>query len=173
MKTADLQITNFVLGILRHGPSKPSLIHQEAMQFDPEVRLMAVHNAGRRLEDDGVVKRDDDAWSLVDKAQAPLIFGDHAWGPPSIFAGKEQASYRRAFLLHAIRSFKGGLQVMQVVKAAEESADYKLTKISKDMVMDDLAIMKELGLVDKVEETRKWIAVEPPSSSTESFSFGQ
>jgi hypothetical protein len=120
----------------------------------PDVNRGSIANIGARLEGK-IISRTKDGWTLIDQAKAGILHGSMFWGPPELFGKTELAAHRREAILHLLRCFPGGLQIIQIVDQLRECS-WIQAPINKDLVKADMGVLGKEGRVRRVGNSKKW-----------------
>ena len=152
-------IQNFVLANLRdaHGPVRArdfNLMAQEA-----GINAGSIANSGKRLEDEGLISRTSEGWTLIDSTRAPVLNGENVWGPREIFNRHEIAARRRNMIMHLLGYFPEGLQTLQIL-ARMQDCDWVDIPINKDLLKMDMEELREANKVRRISHSKKWGIVE-------------
>lgn len=161
VENGSVLATNLVLATLRRadGPMQASAIIEAIHRIDPTVSKGTISNIGTRL-DGKLFARSPDGWALLPGIDTPIIHGDYTWGPYSVFEPHEIAAYRRAGLVHVLRTHSDGLQVVQLVKVWNENCPWKnVPPVTKDLIKVDLQVLSDDKIVRKMGgHSGKWTA---------------
>jgi hypothetical protein len=158
INTREAIVTTLVLAILKEAngePVRPRDITDRVMKLRPDSTSGSVANSGTRLVADGVVERTDDGWKLLKPERAATIQDGLLWGSPDIFIPAEIAAYRRAAILHILKHYPKGQQIIQIVEALNDSSWFHATA-NKDMLKADMQDLLKNRKVRRVGNTRKW-----------------
>jgi hypothetical protein len=157
INTRDAIVTSVVLAILRDAkdPVRPRDITERVMALRPDSTSGSVANAGTRLSVDGVIERTEDGWKLAKPERAAVIQDGLLWGPSTIFIAAEIAAYRRDAILHILRHFPKGLQVVQIAEQLNNCPWLQATA-NKDMLKADMQELVNARKVRRVGNTKKW-----------------
>jgi len=158
VKKDDMLVGGLVLASLRQdgGNVRPKEMLERIAAIRPDIPSGSIYNIGPRLDKSGVIAREEDGWRLLDPQHAPVLVGDHLWGPREVFTKTELACHRRYVILHILQSFRSGLQIVQIVDQLVDYGDCR-SPISKDLVKVDMNILTEAGSVKRSGNTRKYI----------------
>jgi hypothetical protein len=154
----DATPTTVTLGVLRRAasPIPAGDVIEQVQRLRSEIPSGTVANLGTRFSGEGLISRTDSGWTLVDKTRAPVLCGNHLWGPVSVLTPQDLAAHRRDSLLHLLRGSPSGLQIVQMVSMLEGCRDWMRAPITKDLVKVDMQRLDQDGLVKRVGNTRKW-----------------
>lgn len=153
-------VTSLVLACLHQasGPITPAQIFAELGKKRIGIHKGSIANLGTRFEDEAVIRRDDDGWVLLRRDLAPVPHLGFLWGEPKIFEKTEIASYRREAVEHILRSFPGGLQIVQITDAFKDHCPWFNTDIpvSKDLIKMDMKDLEDEEIVRRKGGSGKW-----------------
>jgi hypothetical protein len=158
MPLRDLSPVNLALAVLAASGVEmaPKAALTEARKVWPDVVSGSFYNVGTRLERDGLIRKTDSGWAIVDASKAPVINVGYAWGPVAIFSRWEVASHRRELILHLLGD-RGGQMIMQIVAALAK--DGCKAPVTKDLVKVDMQCLQKDEKVKRVGNSKKWVLV--------------
>jgi hypothetical protein len=152
-----------VLALLKQASKTLSRLElvSEMDKKRPGINKGTIANVGTRFEDEKLISRSDDGWTLLRPDLAPVLYRGHLWGEPSVFEKSEAASYRRCAVQHVLRSFPRGLQIVEITETLKENCPWLNSDIpvSKDLVKMDMRDLEQDGLA-KRKATGKWEVTE-------------
>jgi len=156
IKATDASPASVVLALLRgaNGPLRPKELIDEVTSL-LEVPAGSVYNVGPRLESRQIIKRGEEGWELIKQEGAGLIHKGFFWGPPTAFGKQELAAQRRAALLHVLSFHPTGLQIVQILQQLKRCS-WVVAPINKDLVKEDIGVLKDAGKVKKRGNTKNW-----------------
>ena len=148
----DATPTRVALAILRSakGPVRPKDVISSVTDLLPNVPRGSISNIGTRLFGD-LIEKTDDGWKLLKPERAGIIQDGMLWGPPVIFGKEELAAQRRDAILHVLKLFPSGLQIVQIVEQLHHCS-WVQAPINKDLLKADLGV---LAIAKRSEATRK------------------
>lgn len=157
-------VNSLVLAVLRGAAEPmpvPRVIEEVSRAKGEEVNAGSVANVGTRLDKDAILTRDDSGWKLARPDRAPVLHNKHLWASPAVLEKQEVAAHRRMAILHVLREFEGGLQVVQIVQMLKEKSPWLNRDIpcNKDLLKTDMEVLSEQGLVKKQGNSGKWVTV--------------
>lgn len=155
VRISNMTAYTLTLAMLRQakGPMKPKSVLVRVQGLLPDINPRSVYNLGPRLK--GVTVTNE-GWSLDDPDTAPILSGDYAWGPASVFLHQELTIHRRSLILHLLRTAADGMMAMQIVRQLQDSGLCRTT-VNKDLVKGDIEVLKDEGEVRR--SSKKWKAV--------------
>jgi hypothetical protein len=117
IRLSDAVVSSVILAALRSStePMRARDVKEFVLNALPNAASGSIPNAGTRLQEDGVIERIDDGWKLLRPESAGIIHGGFLWANPSVLMKPEIAAHRRDAILHILRHFPTGLQVVQIV----------------------------------------------------------
>ena len=157
IEAKDAQATTVALAALRGEamPVRAKDVTAKVAAFLPNVTGGTLANAGTRLVEEGIIERTEDGWKLLKPTSAGLIHEGRLWGTPSIFPKQEIASHRREAILHILKHFPGGLQIVQIVEQLN-TCSWVHAPVNKDLLKADVQILFDGKKIRRVGNTRKW-----------------
>lgn len=148
--------TVLVLALLRaSSPLNVRDVIEGVQQILPDAAKGSINNIGTRLDNDGVISRDDEGWWLVDADSAGILSGGYVWGPAAIFGKPELASHRRDAITHLLGAIRGGLQASQILEHLK-TCSWLQAPLNKELVADDIDLLSEQGKIRRRGNSRKW-----------------
>lgn len=146
VKLTDLTVQTLILSVMREANERLSSndLCQRVAKYHQDVNPGSVLNVGTRL-DGTMMDRNSDGWLLTDPAKVPLIVGDYAWGPGSVFQPPDVAEYRRHLLRHVLRAERGGMQLVEIYIRLKDSGFFP--GVTKDNIKGDLEMLDSRGEV--------------------------
>jgi hypothetical protein len=146
-----------IKAILRANPTplRSTELHERIVQLGIDASLGTVSNAAVRLEGNGIIKREDGCWSLINVKEAGVIFGGHIWGPRETFTAQELAAHRRLAILQILAAKTGGLQLVQITEELRRT-EWVHAPINKDLVKADMDGLLGKRKVRRIGNSRKW-----------------
>jgi hypothetical protein len=149
--------TTTALAVLRHagGPLRARVMQERVLALLTTTSEGSVSNAGTRLEQDGIIKRDDDGWLLMEAAKAPILHEERLWGPPAIFGKYELAAYRRDAIKHLLGLANAGLQTSQVIDQLQQ-CQWLHVLVNKEIVQDDMEVLQAEKVIRRRGASKKW-----------------
>jgi len=161
----EAQATAGILATLRAAakPMRAGDVTTKVAELIPDVTYGTVANAGTRLSKEGIITRTDGGWKLLKPDQAGIIHEGRLWGPSSIFEKQEIAAHRREAILHILKHFPGGLQIVQLVEQLQ-ACSWVHAPINKDLLKADMQILAGGKKVRRVGNTRKWTLAQSEKS---------
>ena len=163
IRVSDAIVTTVVLAILRAANGEPVRsrdVTDRVMELLPNSTSGSVANAGTRLSTDEVIARSEDGWKLVKPEKAAIMQDGLLWGPIGIFAQQDIAAYRRDAILHVLKHFPKGLQVVQIVEQLR-SCQWLHTAANKDILKLDMQVLMVARKVRRTGNPRKWQLAPP------------
>jgi hypothetical protein len=159
---AEATVTTVALAILRAKgePVRSRDLSEGVMNALPNSTSGSVANAGTRLVADGTIERTDDGWKLLDPERAAVLQGELLWGPTGVFVKQEIAAHRREAILHVLRHFPKGLQIVQIVEQLKNCA-WLHAPANKDLVKVDMQVLFAGQKVRRIGNTKKWQLAPP------------
>lgn len=121
----------------------------------PNVPSGSISNIGTRMFAEGILASTEEGWIINDPARGGILGREVIWGPPSIFSSQEVAAHRRHAILHVLRQFPGGLQVVQIVEQLK-SASWVKAPVNKDALKTDIKVLVSGGKIRQRGNSRKW-----------------
>jgi hypothetical protein len=148
--------TVLVLALLRvRSPRPVREVIEGVQQILPDAVKGSINNIGTRLDNDGLISRDDEGWWLIDPDSAGILSGNHIWGPPSVFGKPELASHRRDAITHLLGAIRGGLQAVQILEHLK-TCSWLQAPLAKELIQDDIELLAQQGKIRKRGNSRKW-----------------
>jgi hypothetical protein len=129
----------------------------------PEVRRVSIHNAANRL-DGKSIERTREGWKLIGGAKSGIIANDLYWTPIEICTVHEKAAHRRDAILHILGQFTSGLQPLQLLEQLGNCSSWMKAPVNKDLLKEDINILKEAGLIRRRGNTTKLELAEPKAA---------
>jgi hypothetical protein len=153
----ESQATAVALAILREAGSavRAKDVTAKVAAFLPGVLGGTLANAGTRLANDGVIERTEEGWKLLKPTQAGIIYEGRLWGRAEVFGKQELAAHRRESILHILKCFSGGLQIVQIVEQLN-ACPWVHAPVNKDLLKADIEILGGERKIRRVGNTRKW-----------------
>jgi hypothetical protein len=160
--TKDATVTTVALAILRAAgePIRSRDVTERVMNLLPNSTSGSVANAGTRLVAEGLVDRSDDGWLLLKPERAAVLQDGRLWGPQGIFVKQEVAAHRREAILHVLKHFPKGLQIVQTVEELKNCL-WLHAPTNKDLVKMDMKALLDVQKVRRVGNTKKWQLAPP------------
>lgn len=159
----DASPQTIVLALLRprqeFTPAKQ--IAEEVTERKPDCNLGSVYNIGPRLQERGVIERDERGWRLTNSSSMPTLEGEHVWWKPQEFTKQELAAHRRLAIIHLLSAFSDGLQTMQITRQLQDS-DLCKAPVNKDLVKMDMEALLAEKKVRRI--ARKWTVARDDSA---------
>ncbi len=150
-------VATLTLALLRaNGPMKSKDVQDRIVDLKPETKPGSVANVGTRFKANATIMSTPDGWQLLKPESAAIIHEGKLWGPAVVFTPPELATYRREAILHILKYFASGLQVVQIVQEINSCDWWTSGTVNKDMLKADLPILAELGKLIQVGQSRKW-----------------
>jgi hypothetical protein len=161
----DAYATSMVLALLRDadGPIPPKAILAQVHEIRADIPSGTIYNLGARL-DGTSIKRSDEGWELLTPTTAPILQGDLVWGASDFFSKQELAAHRRDAILHVLGIYPTGQQISQLIEMLKNCAWLK-APVNKELVQDDIEILRKDGKVKRRGNTRKWELVDKPDNN--------
>ena len=152
----DAMAQSVMLGILKDNPRpmKPKEIIEAFRRFDPDINVNVVYNMGPRLKGKSI-ETSDDGWVLVKRDEAPIIVGDYIWGLPKFLALQDIAEHRRNGILHILKFFDTGLELLQITEQLRKAPWIKAT-VNKDLVKADISELLKADKIRRRGNTKKY-----------------
>ncbi len=152
----DLSVTILVFGLLRNQtePTTPKALFHEIRKHLPGANQGSIFNCCSR-EAGSTLEKVGKGWVLKNKAVAPILYKGRAWGARPVFGKYELAAHRRYGILHLLRMYPSGLQILQATEYLR-SAPWCQAPVSKDLVKMDMKILSDEELVSRRGNSRKW-----------------
>lgn len=153
----DAQATTVALAVLR-GEGKPLRakdVTAKVAAFLPGVTGGTLANAATRLVEDGTIERTEDGWKLLEPILSGVIYEDRLWGIPGILSKQELAAHRRESILHVLKHFDSGLQIVQIVEQLR-ACSWVHAPVNKDLLKADMQILSKEKKIRRVGNTKKW-----------------
>jgi hypothetical protein len=150
--------TTVALAVLRGAngdPVRARDVSDRVIELLPQTTPGTIANSGTRLSNDGTIARTDEGWMLLKMEKAPILHDGMLWGPDSVFAREELAAYRRMAILHILKHYPKGLQVVQIVEQLN-ACEWVRATANKDMLKLDMQALMDAKKVRRVGNTRKW-----------------
>jgi hypothetical protein len=126
---------------------------EQIVKLRPNIPSGSIYNAATRLEKNEILHRESGQWTLV--KDGPLIEGGMVWGEPSMFAKEELAAVRRQAILHVLKYFSGGLEIMQLIEQLRNCGWVK-APVNKDLLKADVKVLESDKKIRRRGNTRKW-----------------
>ena len=157
IELAEATPNSIVTALLRmaKGPMRPREIIDRATDMLPEIPAGSLYNVGPRLEKQGVIRRGETGWELIQPESAGVIYKGHFWGPSSVFNKQELAAQRRAAVLHILGFHPTGLQIVQIVQQLRR-CPWVVAPINKDLLKEDIAFLASNGKIKRRGNTKNW-----------------
>jgi hypothetical protein len=145
-----------MLAVLRANaaPMRPRDIIEQVQGYSPDVGATVIYNMGPRLKGD-LIDTSSDGWTLRHPEQAPLVTNGYLWGLPASLAVHEVAAFRRHGILHILKFFDSGLELLQLVEWLKKCQQWVKAPVNKDLVKADIAELAEAGKIKRRGNTRK------------------
>lgn len=124
-------------------------------EYHTDVNKGSIYNIGAKEKK---IQKTDNGWELKEGSEAPILCKGYVWGPKHIFQQQDLAAFRRMAIRHLLDIFPDGLQIMQIFRQLKD-VDWLNTPFSKDLIEDDLKLMKSMGKVRTLGNTKKWTFV--------------
>jgi hypothetical protein len=150
-------VTTVMLAILRSangGPVRSKEVTEKVREILQDATPGSVANAGTRVFGDSV-ERTDEGWKLIKPEKAAILHEGRLWGPPSVFVSPEIAAHRRDGILHILKAFPTGLQIVQIVEQLKNCSWVK-APVSKDLLKMDMQVLRSEEKVRQVSHSKKW-----------------
>jgi hypothetical protein len=156
IKASEASPATVVLALLRaaNSPMRPKELIEQVTSL-LEVPAGSVYNVGPRLESREIIQRGEDGWELKKFEGAGLIHKGFFWGPPAAFGKQELAAQRRTALLHVLSFHPTGLQIVQILQQLKRCS-WVVAPVNKDLVKEDIGVLRDLGKVKKRGNTKNW-----------------
>jgi len=158
IQVSDAIVTTVVLAILRAANGEPVRsrdVTDRVMALLPNSTSGSVANAGTRLTAEETIMRSEDGWKLAKPERAAIMQDGVLWGPVGIFAQQDVAAYRRDAVLHVLKHFPKGLQIVQLVEQLNNCA-WLHTSANKDILKLDMQVLATDGKVRRIGNSKKW-----------------
>ncbi len=140
----------------RHIPAS-EIVGIILSEFLPNQNTTSILNTGPRLEAQGIIKRFDDGWHLLDASKAPYLYEGVAWGPAEVFQSQTVAAFRRMLILDLLKVMPGGLMTMQILEHLKTSGLVRGPVPTKELTMDDMEVLERENKVRRVGNAKKWV----------------
>jgi hypothetical protein len=156
VKIEDCTPTTLITAVLRSaGGGLGSRAAIEAVQkLKPELPSGSIYNSATRLQKEGVIDRSD-GWRLAKPEAAPIIADTVLWGAPATLDKMELAAHRREAILHVLKHFEMGLQVVQLVEQLK-NAYWVKAPVNKDLLKADVKVLEHDRKIRKRGNSNKW-----------------
>lgn len=156
VRIQDCTPTTLISAVLRAaGGVLSSRAAIEAVQrLKSELPSGSIYNSATRLQKSGVIDRTS-GWRLTKPDSAPIIDGDVLWGTTSMFDKMELAAHRREAILHVLKHFEMGLQIVQLVEQLK-NAYWVKAPVNKDLLKADVKILEHDRKIRRRGNTNKW-----------------
>lgn len=128
----------------------------KVVQLLPKASAGSVANLFSKL-DGKVIRREQDGWVLINREKAPIVYDGRLWGTSDVFQQTEIAAYRRDIIVHVLRQFDSGLQIVQIVDQLQR-LEWLQAPFNKDLVKADMQALQVDGRVRHRGNSRKWEA---------------
>jgi hypothetical protein len=153
---SEANATSLVLAVLRAAgqPIKAGDVIEQVMKLNAKVPRGSVHNIGTRL-DGREIRRAEEGWSLIHPEKAPIAHDGYIWGPKESFEKQELAAHRREAILHILRCFPSGMQIVQIVDQLR-GCYWMKAPATKDLLKADMDLLEGHGKVRRISNSRKW-----------------
>lgn len=152
----DTSLRTIVLAILNEGKAVPvKEIINRIKEIFPDANEGSVYNIGAQEKK---IQRTDQGWELKKATEAPVLYKEYVWGAANVFQKQDLAAFRRMAVRYLLATSPDGLQIMQVYRQLK-GTDWLKTPLSKDLVKDDLLLMKEQRMVKTLGNSKKWTLV--------------
>jgi len=151
-------VTTVALAILREAGGEPLRsrdLGDRVISILPDATTGSLANAGTRLAAEGVIERTDEGWKLLKPERAAVLQDGLLWGPVSIFGKQEIAAHRREAILHVLKYFPTGLQIVQIVERLNE-CPWVHAPANKDILKLDTQVLLADRKIKRVGNTKKW-----------------
>lgn len=135
---------------------RPKEIVQQVQAIRPELSTGGVYNTAKYLVNADLLDRTDEGWALKGNPAVPILNGKYLWAPPDILQKQEVAAHRREAILHILKVFKTGLQILQIVEMLKRMTQCR-APVSKDLVKVDMEVMQDEKKVRKAGSSKKWV----------------
>lgn len=158
LRVSDAYLSSIVLAVLRAAaaPVPVKILIERVLGFTNKASAGSIANAGTKLKATGIIRTTDDGWELLKPEMAPVIKGSLIWGPVDIFNKHELAAFRRDAIVHILKIFEGGLQLVQLTEELRKCEWLKLPA-NKDLVKMDLEALSGEGRVRRrAGASKKW-----------------
>ena len=157
IRLSDAVVSSVILAALRSStePMRARDVKEFVLNALPNAASGSIPNAGTRLQEDGVIERIDDGWKLLRPESAGIIHGGFLWANPSVLMKPEIAAHRRDAILHILRHFPTGLQVVQIVEQLKQ-CPWVHAPVNKDLLKADMGVLAEQRKVRQRGNSGKW-----------------
>lgn len=149
-------ITLAALRAVGGGPIRAKDLIDKVVELLPSASRGSIANAGTKLEEEGLIGRDDEGWRLRDIEMAPLIFEGHVWAPAESLGRQEITAYRRSAVLHLLKIAPSGLQTAQILEQLRHQCPWLLAPVNKEIIQDDIETLQSERKVRRRGASRKW-----------------
>jgi hypothetical protein len=155
---ADASVSAVALAILRRaGAMRPRDLNEAVLDILPEATAGSIANMGTRLQGT-VIDRTEDGWKLLNPGAAGIIINGRLWGPDSAFATPDIAAHRRESILHILKSYPTGLQIVQIVEQLRKCS-WVHAPVNKDLLKADMEVLQKQDKVRRRGNSKKWEVV--------------
>jgi hypothetical protein len=154
---SNAQSQTLALAMMRKRglPVKPKDLAVLVTEMLPDATMNGVYNLTKRLEGK-VINKTSEGLELIDPTNVAILEGDVVWGHSSIFSTQELASHRRDAILHILKFFKSGLQIVQLVEELRKCPWMK-APATKDLLRGDVDYLEGIGKIKRSGNSKKWI----------------
>lgn len=125
------------------------------LNLAPTLIKGSIYNSGTRLQKEGIIDRKAGLWHVIKPERVGVIDDGLLWGHPSMFGKEELAIHRREAILHILRHFQMGLQIVQLVEQLRNCSWMK-APANKDLLKADVKILEKEGKIRRRGGSNKW-----------------
>jgi len=160
---AEASVSTVALAILRKaGLMRAKDLNEAVLELLPEATAGSVSNMGTRLQAT-VIDRTEDGWKLLNKEAAGIITNGRLWGPVTVFGLPDVAAHRRESILHILKSYPSGLQIVQIVDQLRKCS-WVHAPVNKDLLKADMEKLQSEDKARRRGNSKKWEAVNSDAS---------
>lgn len=156
-RSDSVQTRALFLALLRRAahPLQQRELGQQVQQFR-DISPASIANTVSTLIQLGSVARSEGGGLALTKAErAPIIHNGYLWGPAAIFGVHEQATHRRAMVLHLLRENPQGLRNIEII-AVLSKAPWVKAPCDKSSIKADLLALKDDGVRQADDGSHRW-----------------
>ena len=152
--------TTLIPAVLRAAsePLSAKAVIEAVTNLAPQLVTGSIYNASTRLQRTGIINRSGGRhgkWELKKPETAAVIDDGFLWGAKSMFLKDELAAHRREAIMHVLKHFEMGLELVQIVEQLRNCSWVK-APVNKDLLKADVEIMEAAHKIRRRGNTRKW-----------------
>ncbi len=158
IEVSGASVSSVALAILRRaGTMRPRDLNETVLNKLPTATAGSVANMGTRLQGT-VIDRTEDGWKLLDTEAAGIITNERLWGPVSAFGTQDIAAHRRESVLHILKAYPTGLQIVQIVDQLRKCS-WVHAPVNKDLLKADMEVLQKQDKARRRGNSKKWEVV--------------